>query len=87
MAPGACWRGGPLAGFASAEYWVNVRQGDVILFDAVSEKWTRIRSFGVGYGDSPEYEDLMQFFIAGNEALFANLKAYLEKGEAQSWGK
>ena len=73
--------------------WPDVMKQDaeklsnVILFDAISEEWTRIRSFGIGYGDSPEYENLMQFFIAGNEALFVNLKAYLEQGEAQSWGK
>jgi hypothetical protein len=42
--------------------WPDVMKQDaeklsnVILFDAVSGKWTRIRSFGIGYGDSPEYE-------------------------------
>ena len=54
------------------------RLSNVILFDQISAEWTRIRSFGIGYGDSPEYEDLMQFFISANESLFEKLKRYLE---------
>ena len=71
--------------------WPEVMKQDadnlsnVILFEEVSEDLTRIRSFGIGYGDSPEYENLMQFFIQGNEGLFENLKRYLESGERQSW--
>jgi uncharacterized protein YndB with AHSA1/START domain len=74
------------------ENWPDVLKQDadklsnVILFDAVSEERTRIRSFGIGYGDSPEYESLMQFFISANEGLFAELKDYLENGEPRRWG-
>ena len=74
-----------------SENWPEVLQEDaerlsnVILFEAVSDEWTRIRSFGIGYGDAPEYEQLMQFFIAGNEALFEDLKRFLEDGERRTW--
>jgi uncharacterized protein YndB with AHSA1/START domain len=74
-----------------SEGWPEVMKQDagrlsnVILFDAVSEEWTRIRSFGIGYGDSPEYESLMQFFIQGNETLFTHLKRYLEEGAPTRW--
>jgi len=76
-----------------SESWPEVMKQDadrlsnVILFDAVTDEWTRIRSFGIGYGDSPEYEILMQFFIAGNEARLANLKDYEERDEAQRWDR
>ena len=41
---------------------------------------TRSLSYGVGYRDTPEMSELLQFFIPANEGLFEVLKAYLEGG-------
>lgn len=35
-------------------------------------------SYGCGYGKSPEYEKLLQFFLQANEGLLQKLKANLE---------
>ena len=73
--------------------WPEVMQRDgdklsnVILFDAIDDERTRIRSFGVGYSDAPEYQNLLQFFIRANEGLFQNLKRYLEDGQRQEWSE
>ena len=61
------------------------RLSNVILFEAVDDGVTRIRSYGIGYSDAPEYDELMKFFISGNERLFANLRAYVENGDRVDW--
>lgn len=58
---------------ADAEHLMNV-----VLFDELGEDRTRIRSYGVGYGNRQAYEEMMAFFIEANEGLFAGLKAHLE---------
>ncbi len=55
------------------------RLNNVILFERVSDSQTRIESYGVGYGDSPEYEQLIEFFISANEGLFAELARALAR--------
>ncbi len=73
--------------------WPEVMQEDadklsnVILFDEIADGVTRIQSFGVGYSDAPEYEQLMGFFIKANESLYQNLRTYLETGVTAKWGQ
>ena len=67
-----------------SERWPAVMKEDagnlmnVIVFDAQGESLTRLQSYGVGYRDLPEYDDLMKFFISANEGLFEKLKEHLE---------
>lgn len=74
-----------------SQNWPEVMQQDgenlsnVILFDEVEPGKTQITSYGMGYGDSPEYDQLMQFFIQANEGLYRGLIRYLEEGEAVVW--
>ena len=56
------------------------RLSNVILFESTGPNTTQIQSFGIGYTDSPELEQLMSFFIKANDGLFENLKVYLESG-------
>lgn len=60
---------------------------NVILFESLSEEETMIRSYGIGYRDTPEYQNMMDFFISANESLFANLVRYLEQGEQAQWSE
>ena len=65
--------------------WPEVMKEDaenlmnVIVFESLGADQTRILSYGVGYRDTPEMSELMQFFIPANEGLFEALKAYVEK--------
>ncbi len=67
-----------------ADRWPDVMKEDagnlmnVIVFEKLGENRTRIHSYGVGYRDSPAYHELLAFFMPANEALFQNLKDYLE---------
>ncbi|HED66848.1 MAG TPA: SRPBCC domain-containing protein [Planctomycetes bacterium] len=67
-----------------ADNWPEVMKQDgdrltnVILFDALSPTRTRVESFGIGYGDSPEYEELLEFFLTANRSLYVELKRHLE---------
>ena len=71
--------------------WPEIMQEDaenlsnVILFDEIADGVTRIQSFGIGYTDAPEYDNLMDFFIKANERLYQNLEAYLETGVRVEW--
>jgi uncharacterized protein YndB with AHSA1/START domain len=70
-----------------SDRWPEVMKADegklmnVIVFDALGDAVTRIRSYGVGYRDLPAYDDLMEFFIPANEGLFQKLKEHLEQAE------
>jgi len=72
--------------------WPEIMQKDaaklsnVILFDEVEPGRTRIQSYGIGYTDAPEYDQLMGFFIQANEGLFDVLRDYLESGRRFNWG-
>ncbi len=52
---------------------------NVIVFEPLDGGRTRIQSYGVGYRDSPAYDELMKFFIPANEGLFKKLKEHLEE--------
>lgn len=73
--------------------WPAIMQEDaekltnVILFDEPTDGITRIQSYGIGYTDAPEYDELMGFFIKANEGLYKNLRAYLETGARVEWGQ
>lgn len=54
------------------------RLSNTILFDRMGPRLTRIRSYGIGYRDTPEYSALMKFFIQANRGLYKVLKAHLE---------
>ena len=63
------------------------RLSNVILFESTGPNTTQIQSFGIGYTDSPELEQLMSFFIKANEGLLDNLKLYLESGARMEWSE
>ena len=58
---------------------------NVVIFDEIGDGVTRIQSFGLGYTDAPEYDQLMGFFIKANENLYQNLRLYLETGARVEW--
>ncbi|MEM7311287.1 MAG: SRPBCC domain-containing protein [Planctomycetota bacterium] len=67
-----------------ADNWPEVMKQDgdkltnVILFEALSPTQTKVESYGVGYGTSPEYEQLLTFFLKANRQLYGELKRHLE---------
>ena len=67
-----------------SENWPEVLKQDgdrltnVILFEALGEERTRLTSYGIGYRDTPEYDNLMKFFIGANEHLYSKLLLLLE---------
>ena len=68
-----------------SERWPEVMKRDakdlmnVVIFKEISDDQVQIDSYGVGYRKSPEYDNLMKFFIPANEQLLTNLKTILEK--------
>ena len=55
------------------------KMSNVILFEPIDDDTTRLVSYGIGYRDTPEYDDLMDFFIEANGRLYAGLIQRLEK--------
>ncbi|AXT50345.1 hypothetical protein D1818_05695 [Aquimarina sp. BL5] len=55
---------------------------NIICFESLTSKKTKIISYGIGYKNNPKYLSLMKFFISGNEMSYQQLIAYLEKGKA-----
>ena len=51
---------------------------NVIYFDEVEPGRTHVKSFGIGYRNTPKYMNLMKFFIPANEKTLSKLIAYLE---------
>ena len=54
------------------------RLTNVILFEALGDNHSRLISYGIGYRDTPEYDNLMEFFIGANEMLYGKLITLLE---------
>ena len=54
---------------------------NVILFESLGDDRTRLRAYGVGYGDAPAYDSILGFFAEANQGLYRNLKRYVEDGE------
>lgn len=61
------------------------RLSNVVLFTADGKEATSIESYGIGYTQSPELQQMMKFFISANEGLLNNLRSYLEDGIRQDW--
>lgn len=67
--------------------WPEVMRKDagklmnIVVFEALGPERTKIESYGVGYGDAPEYEQLLGFFAEANAGLYRRLKQALETGE------
>ena len=55
------------------------RLSNVVLFDPLDDGSTRIRSYGIGYGDATEYEQLLEFFAQANTGLYERLVRHLER--------
>ncbi|MFD2561189.1 SRPBCC domain-containing protein [Aquimarina rubra] len=55
---------------------------NIICFESLASKKTKVISYGIGYKNNPKYLSLMKFFISGNEMSYQQLIAYLEKGKA-----
>lgn len=51
---------------------------NVIYFDEVEPERTHVKSFGIGYRNTPKYLELLKFFIPANEKTLMNLILYLE---------
>ena len=67
-----------------SENWPEVLKEDaeglynVILFESRGEGTTAVESYGLGYRDRPEYDDLLGFFRSANERLLEGLVQILE---------
>lgn len=54
---------------------------NLIVFEEISPKETKVISYGIGYKNNEKYKSLMEFFIKGNEQSYLNLISYLETGK------
>lgn len=54
---------------------------NVIYFEEKENGVTNVKSYGIGYKNTPKYLSLMQYFIQANEMSLMNLINYLETGE------
>lgn len=61
------------------------RMYNVISFEAVTGGRTRLVSHGMGYRDTDEHRQMLEFFERANEGLYENLRAYVERGEQASF--
>ncbi|MFK7799319.1 MAG: SRPBCC domain-containing protein [Aureispira sp.] len=52
---------------------------NIIYFDELEHGLTSVKSFGIGYKNTPKYLSLMKFFIPANERTLMSLIAYLEQ--------
>jgi uncharacterized protein YndB with AHSA1/START domain len=52
---------------------------NVIYFFETEEGNTNVKSYGIGYKNTPKYLQLMNYFIPANERTLMSLIAYLEK--------
>lgn len=52
---------------------------NVIYFRETNEGHTHVKSFGIGYKNTPKYLELMNYFIPANEMTLMKLITYLEK--------
>lgn len=54
---------------------------NVIYFEEIHKRKTKIISYGIGYKNNPKFLSLLKFFISANEMSYLNLIKYLETGE------
>lgn len=51
---------------------------NVIYFDELEAELTTVKSYGIGYRNTPKFMNLMNFFIPANEKTLEKLITYLE---------
>ena len=51
---------------------------NVIVFEEINERQTKVISYGIGYTTDPDYMELMNYFIPANEGLLNKLITVLE---------
>lgn len=56
---------------------------NLITFEALDEKRTKLISYGIGYKDSPELQKMLKFFVSGNEQSYKSLIDYLENAATE----
>ena len=56
------------------------RLHNVILFEALADDRTRVRSYGIGYRKTEELQNMLKYFEAANERLLGLLGKYVEEG-------
>lgn len=61
------------AGFPNADQFQQT--WSVMYFEPISEKQTRLRIVGMGWGEGPEWDDLYAFFEVGNQQVLNLLKS------------
>jgi len=54
---------------------------NIVYFESIDPKITKVTSYGIGYKNNAKYKSLMQFFIKGNAMSYVNLISYLETGK------
>jgi len=54
---------------------------NVIYFEESKKGTTNVKSYGIGYKNTPKYLSLMKYFISANEMSLMNLITYLETGK------
>jgi uncharacterized protein YndB with AHSA1/START domain len=55
---------------------------NLITFDPINKRKTKLVSYGIGYKDTPELQKMLHFFVKGNEQSYEQLIKYLETGAA-----
>ena len=60
---------------------------NVVTFEQIGDEKTKLVSYGVGYKDSPELQQMLQFFVKANEDSYQSLLDYVEKGKAKPYQK
>lgn len=48
-------------------------------FQKISDQQTKVLIYGIGYKNDPKWQELLKFFIQGNEMMLNNLKKSLEQ--------
>jgi len=48
-------------------------------FQQISDQQTKVIIYGIGYRNDPRWQELLHFFIQGNEMMLNNLKKSLEQ--------
>jgi uncharacterized protein YndB with AHSA1/START domain len=51
----------------------------IFKFEKVDKNRTKVILYGIGYKNEKKWQDLLKFFIQGNESTLVNLKKYVEE--------
>ena len=50
----------------------------IVEFEGIHERQTKVILYGIGYKNEPRWQELLKFFIQGNEMTLNQLKDYME---------